>query len=224
MPHSENFTLTYGQLLDQAKTKILNLVQNRDGYSASVPAEIKSGYSKVYSINRWGGLVNAGYTYKYVFKLLDNPKLGIATTENINREFMNFMRERGIVAKSSNKVTTRGLINFFNNLAAFCSVKLIIIDSQFAPNKVVYYNTQDNNFPAVDNIPVNKEGDEVVAADYNTILTELNTTLNTVSKQYIARYSTSTSSSSSSSSCSSSSSSSSSSSCSSVYIAYFNLN
>jgi hypothetical protein len=211
--------LTYQTLIDSTLSTILSLVQNKDGYSSSVPAEVKPGYSITTTIGRSGGLVNGTPCY-FTFTLSADTHLNTVTTETITNEFNQFMTDRGIMAKASSVVTTRGLINFFNNIAAFCSVKLILVTGQNTASKVMFYNQVENTYPVTS---PTQENELVSATDFNSMLNALNSTINNATKLYIARYTISSSSSSSSSSCSSSCSSSSSSSSSSTYIAYFNL-
>lgn len=190
--------LTYGQLTTQFLNWIKNNCSNINSISESVPEEYKDGYT----VN----LANA--TYSISMQAFYN----VVSSDTVDSQFNDFMSSRGIIAKSSVKVSTKGIINFWNNVAAFCSVRIVMITGVFSNGGVVrMYNPNGVTYPEVSGY----SGTELIAAaDINSALGGLEGILNNVSKALKVNYSqtkiwcscSSSSSSSSSSSCSSSSS------------------
>lgn len=212
-----NASVTYGDLITEAYNKIIALVQNRDAYSNAVPAEIKAGYKKTTTITLDHAL-NKPVTYTFVMPT--DPRLAVVSTQQINTDWNNFLTSRGLSSQANQPISTRGILNLYNNIAAFCSVKLILVTSQLTSTECVFYNPVDTNYP---DVPSTDPNEYITYADITELLDVLSDTINSVTKLYIARYNITTASCSCSSSSSSSSSSCSCSSSSSIFIAYFKL-
>lgn len=207
--------LTYDDLVSTALVKIKSLCHNINAYSASVPDQVKGavGYTQTDSLNM------AKYTY--TLEANTDGVIGIVPESTVDTQFNNFISYSGIGSKGNKPITTRGIMNFYNNLSSFCAVRLVSVSSQLAPNPVMFYNAVPaDNISTYPNIAQNTDSlDYVGSTDVTTLLNSLNESLNKVTKTHTVQYATSIS-------CSSSSSSSSSCSCSSsssIYIAYFNL-
>ena len=227
MSFSPDNKIYYKDLIDNAKNLILDICQNVDSYR-DVPEGYKSGFasgSREIVINRHNGkkgYQQSGYNYNISsFTSSTNKVLNIVSSDKVISDFESFMESRGIMAKSNSPVTTKGLLNFYNNLAAFCSVRIIVVSGNPYRDRfpsAIFYNQESVSYPSVDSI---EEGEQITAEDVNSALTALTTTMNNINKGYSVRYDLKGW---SSSSCSSSSSSSSSSSnCSSIFIAYMKI-
>ena len=225
MSFSPDNKIYYKDLIDNAKNLILDICQNVDSYR-DVPEGYKSGFasgSREIDINRPSGqkrYQHSGYNYNISsFTSSTNKVLNIVSSDKVISDFESFMESRGIMAKSNSPVTTRGLLNFYNNLAAFCSVRIIVVSGNPYTDRfpsAIFYNQESVSYPSVDST---EEGEQITAEDVNSALTALTTTMNNINKGYSVRYDlnswSSSSSSSSSSSCSSN--------CSSIFIAYMKI-
>jgi hypothetical protein len=115
-------------------------------------------------------------------------------------------------------ITTKGALNFWNNIASFCSVRLVYISSATA-NPTLMYKSDNVSYP---DVPVSDDGELITAEQVKRMLSNVEDTINKVTKTTSVKYTmilnSCSCSSSSSSSCSSSSSSSSS-----MFIAYMKI-
>ena len=228
-----NVTVTYGTLMTSTLNTILSLVQNADSttadhYSSNVPAEFKPGYRNTVSFKRPGYSGQNQNLLKYMYYYMDrvaDTHLATTTAATITSEFNAFMSARGVTANSSKVVNTRGLINFYNNVASFISKKLILVTSQLNSAEVIFYDPvvyDPSEYPSVTTYD-GSSTDAISGQDVNEVLTTLRDTINNVSRVEIVRYAISYTSSSCSSSSSSSSSSCSCSSSSSVFIGWWKI-
>ena len=217
-------TIQYLDLIKQVKTYIKENCVNIGSYKNGMSACFKPPFTKDIKATMTGKATQtAGYKYSYTTARSTELGLGIVTETQIEEDINNFLASRGIASKAETPVTTKGILNFYNNIASFMSAKLILVTSELAPGEQhIFYKTTGVTYPAVSNLT--NENDIVTPTEITESLNALTSTINITSKSVPVKYDISCySSSSSSSSPSSSSSSSSSSSCSSVFIAYFNI-
>lgn len=207
---SSNTPYNYSELATITLSNILSLIANRDSYASDVPDQLKANYSRTDTLNRSHGAHEGQVPCTITYTVADDPTLKPVSTAQIADDYYRFLESRGIYTKTDQPVTTKGIINFFNNIAAFCAVRLVLVTSQYTPSEFIFYNPKEVTYPTVS---VVDNTVKVTDANIQDMLTNLNTTINNVSKLYTVKYVAS----------SNSSSSSSSSSCSSAYIAYFNL-
>lgn len=220
--------ITYQDLVDLTINTIKTTCQNINNIDSSVPAQLKNGYtgSSAKTYTTTGTAYNGvGFTPQtgngYLKWLLNDSKLNVVPEETVVNQLNSFLSSRGIAARAGTVMTTRGILNFMANAAAFISCKVIQIGSNDTSTIVTYYDQSASSYPTVTSDLNYNDTDSFTP----TNLTEMLNNLNSTNKFHTAVYSYSVScSSSSSSSCSSScSSSSSSSSSSSVFIAYMKL-
>ena len=215
-PNSEIF---YKDLIESAENMLVEVCQNIGEYKNVPNQYIEGNIVATKKVSRNQPIEHPSY-FQYSVKPGD-PVLGIVGKSKVLSDFESFMESRGIMAKSNSPVTTKGLLNFYNNLAAFCSVRIIVVSGNPYRDRfpsAIFYNQESVLYPSVDSI---EEGEQITAEDVNSALTALTTTMNNINKGYSVRYDLKGW---SSSSCSSSSSSSSSSSnCSSIFIAYMKI-
>ena len=224
--------MTYADLYAGVLNYIKSSVHNVDAYSSSVPASFKTGYSAVEATSS-----NLSYTvtdpYQGTVVSKDEPVKVTATIVNtvanetvpastVASQLQSFLTARGISYTSTSPITARGVVNFFNNIASFLTARITIVSGRIAGATHLPFYNKDPNITYPGSVPTLSSEQKIAASDVNTMLSQLTSTLNNVSKSTVIKYSLSyTSTCSCSSSCSSSSSSSSSS-CSSIFIAYFN--
>ena len=53
-----------------------------------------------------------------------DPRLAVVSTQQINTDWNNFLTSRGLSSQANQPISTRGILNLYNNIAAFCSVKI----------------------------------------------------------------------------------------------------
>lgn len=163
--------------------------------------------------------------------LIADSHLDVVSVDTVEQQLTNYLNSLGIpYTDTTTEVSTRGLINFYTNIASFLSVKLVQVCGQLTGNnKYKFYNSIDNVPAGYSLTNAMKTDYKITAVDVNNSLSSLKSSLPKISKLIMIRYNlqysstsscSSSSSSSSSSSCSSSSCSSSS--CSTIFIAYFN--
>lgn len=244
--------MTYRELYNKALSLIETTAKNIGSYDPDVPSDIRNSSSPVRSYSETVTRVNGGPVYAHWgspawttdtiwfkwYNTNDSRHAEVAEVTMIN-QLKNFLKSVGIPFDSdtnevaNTEVSTRGLINFYNNIASFLATKLIIVKSQLVNNSYVFYNPTDNASAAYNYdssmSAANFNATKATASDVSNSIRMLQNTLQSVKKISVVRYNiqysstsscSSSSSSSSSSSCSSSSCSSSS--CSTIFIAYFN--
>ena len=149
-PNSEIF---YKDLIESAENMLVEVCQNIGEYK-NVPSQyIEGNIVTTKNVPRNQATQHPSY-YQYSVKSGD-PVLGIVGKSKVLSDFESFMESRGIMAKSNSPVTTKGLLNFYNNLAAFCSVKLLLVTGNTFETTlpaVVFYNPETVYYPSVQSV------------------------------------------------------------------------
>ena len=152
------------------------------------------------------------------FKINNSTAVTAVSLNEITNLFQQFMSERNIETKSNKVLSTNGILNFWNNVAAFCHKYLVFANSSFSNKQYLIFSKKNSI-----NIPITKNAEnEIITAkhiDEAFQVFEKNLQLNTRIQSCIYEvipYSSCSSSSCSSSSCSSCS-------CSSIFIGYMKL-
>lgn len=231
MAISPNNIITYKNLTDTFLAWLKTSCKNIGSYASDVPAYFKKNYKtkvsdKVKAFNQDGVATEAEAGVNINIRNTSViPTVTIATVES---DFNSFMQSRGINTKSDLTITTRGIINFWNNVASFCSVNILFVTGSSAGTSPtvktfrMYKTKGGGEYPSV---PGTTEGELISSNDVKTLLSNLEETINKTSKTHQLIYDmvAFSSSSSSSSSCSCCSCCSSSSSSSSAFIVYMKL-
>lgn len=184
--------LTYRTLYNSTVSKIKSMCLNVD--SNRLPSELTSGFSRV--IAQKG---DAKVTFT-----IQNP-IYVVSSSTVQSDLQSFLSSRGVWTKLDQKVTPRGLLNFFSNVAVFCRSKIAVASSQLVSTGYpVYYSTTGQQ--SITNVTLNEE--VVNNIEVNQMLNVLNNLLQTNCGTLTVRYNTVTTCSccSTSSCCSSSSS------------------
>lgn len=220
-------TITYGDLVQhffnwiQNDANLLNVAETQEAYVSQVPIEWRTDFEKRFDTERTSSK-DSGYNDPVV-------KVGAVMTANsstvlprvsindVRKDFNTFMHNRGMDAKTDTLISTRGIINFWNNVATFCAYNIVIVSSNERPVPSRMYK-KNQSWPTQVNVD---DSELIVAEDVTKMLANLEEVVNRTARMHQVVYDIaafSSSSSSSSSSCSSSCSSSSS-----IYIAYMNI-
>ncbi len=239
MAINPNNIITYSELtstfLNWLKTSCTNIGSD---YSSSVPAYFKSSWtnkdvvkSTVNAFNPSGAATNAACGVKA--SIVSSTVIPVVNVSKVTSDFNSFMQARSIDTKSDKPITTRGVINFWNNVAAFCTSNILFVTGQkwgvASPTDTLTPETKKLKMykSVCDYQPVTTppEGELISSADVKEFLKDLEKIINDTAKTHqivytMTAYSSSSSSSCCSSSCSCSSSSSSSSS---MFIGYMKL-
>lgn len=204
-------TFTYNDLIEKAINYILSLCKNIDS-QINLPITLQDNFQKTYisGSNPGGGAT---------VKISGASKINIVTRANIIKDFESFMTSCGITNKKNTIPTTRGLINFWNNVASFCTYNLKVAISAFPEENperaIIYEKTTLSTIPFIvlDSLD---ETEKITAEDINNSLDYIQHTSEAITKIKNITYDWVTF-------CSCSSSSSSSSCSSSIFIAYMHL-
>lgn len=188
------------KFLEIAKKNFANLESN---YS-NIPEEFKPAFTRELSRQNLGGVFVA---------IEDSSAIQQVSLTEISSELNSFMSSRGINTKENSPITTKGIINFWNNAAIFCATRARMATSPYNGQAFLIYITGEVSYATpgiIDEIgPMNNTD---VDAALNSLLSSINSTIKVYPIIYKYTAVCSCSSSSSSSSCSSS-----------VFIAYMNL-
>lgn len=198
--------ITYADLVNSVVNKIASYCQNVDGYSSSVPSELKPGYS--YRL-QWTNYANATFTVQ------SSEYLNTVSKSTIISQLNSFLASRGLSNKAGTIVTIKGMMNFYANVAVFLGCRIVTISSNKTTTTCLFYYSGSVTYPSVTNSGVTTVG--VTASDAQSNLDSLITSISASSRIYTTKYSIGIN---SCCSCSSSSCSSSSCSSSSFFIAF----
>lgn len=190
--------ITYMQIIE---TLSWSLYSNTD--NDNIPYEYSSGYStRVASISK---------TIYTTASINNSVYAQSVSQQTILNDIKSYVSRLGIDINA--KPTARGLVAFFNAMAAFISSSITFYTSEFASRPIRIYSSSSSSAP----ILTQWSGDVASAAEVNDMNTSLTSFINGTSRVRTITYSYSVTSCSSSSSCSCSSSSSSTS----IFIAYY---
>ena len=209
MAISKGQKITYNDLVSQVISKIENVCQNVGSFRG-VPAAMQYGHV---NYNATGG---NGQNFKITVD--DSMVQNTVSLSDVQSQLTSFLNTRGISTSAvGNKViTTRDMLNFYQNVAIFVSAKIVQIRGMFSDKVLLFYDKSATPDTA-QNIGTNSPGTTITSANLTGLLQKLETNLANISRTHMLKQSwsvTCSCSSSSSSSCSSSSS---------LFIAYMRL-
>lgn len=190
--------ITYMQIIETLSRSLYSNTDNNN-----IPREYTSGHrTRAASISKT----------IYTTASINNPVRAKSVSQQaILDDIKSYVSRLGIDINA--KPTARGLVAFFNAMAAFISSSITFYTNEFASRPIrIYYN-----YSSYAPILTQWSGDVASAAEVNDMTTSLTSFINGTSRVVTIAYSYSVTSCSSSSSCSCSSSSSSTS----IFIAYY---
>lgn len=159
MTVGSNNIVTYSDLVNSAIVKIKALCHNIDSFSTHVPNQYKTGYTVVkarkYFPETKGGehggikIWRTGHT-SYIRAITNDAHLVVVSSATVENDINNFMTSRGMKAKSDTVMSFKAIINFFNNLSAFISIKTFYVYSPVQGTQgIVFYNKDSVTYPTV---------------------------------------------------------------------------
>ena len=165
--------ITYKQLVQNTLNGILAAIQNKDSYSSSVPANYKSGWSYA---DVW-----TNHTTTYATR--SSSVIGVVSTATITNDFNQFLLDRGINSNDETLVTTKGILNFYNNVSAWVAARLTVVQGSISgmgsttasTAKCLFYNNNSSITPKTPTLKVNTS--TITNSDITSSLTDLNSTL-----------------------------------------------
>lgn len=212
MPIQTNSPITWGELISTAKANLQSSIENLQG--ATIPIELSS--SNPIEVNRIR--VSTREFNGDVITYGNNSKIWTTVSWNdVEADFNNFLNYHHINStdRANQLISTRLILNFFENLSLFYTNRLFIVYSDIGskPKRLYYYNNGSSYSSwqgVISDIENPVQDLPATAEEISTTLSSLNQNLKNKAKFYeqsYTYYSTSCSCSSSCSSCSSSSSS-----------------
>lgn len=206
--------ITFQDIINKYINWLVSTCQNIGSYANGVPDSAKVGYDfnyKTQTVNNTnsGGGIN--------IKLTSQNGIPTVTLDTINSQLSSFLSSRGILAKQDQKLTSKSLINLWNQLAIFSATKVAIVVPWDSPNRYYFYNANKNTFSSV----AYQQGEEVDSSSVNDMITAIDSLAKNATLTQLKYSITAVS----SCSCSSSTSSSSSTSCSSssLFVGYVKM-
>ena len=154
-----NRIITFGDLVAWSKDMIKGLCKNIDAFANDVPAQYRNGSvvtraSK--SFSRTNGNNNVTWRTAYTSILRSTTgdgSLVVVPSATVNSDLESFFSSRGLNTKTNTVMSTKAIINFFNNMASFMSVKLWHIYCPHEGNtSIIFYNPNAVTYPAVENL------------------------------------------------------------------------
>jgi len=160
-------SITYGELTSAFINWVKTNCNNVDSYSSSVPAALKSGFSKSYT------KTESRVTTTATFSINSYDVVPVTTTATVESQINTFLTDRNIIQRKDAYITTSGLLNFWQNIAIFCNKKLYLVSSQYVPTPILMYNpTVIRSYDALPNMTDNYSTPHetpVLANDFITI-------------------------------------------------------
>lgn len=193
-----NNNITWNDLITTARNNLIASIDNLEGNT--IPQSL-NGSTVVFSSRK-----RARTSYQ------SQKAWTTVSQSTVLADFDNFLATRNLNNRSNQIVSTRLILNFFENIAHYYTNRLVFVYSPFTNTRVIYYynnGTSPNSWSYIPpDIPVpTPVEDTVTATDIQTMLTNINANLKNKVRLYEQKYNFVTT---CSSSCSSSSSSSSS--------------
>jgi hypothetical protein len=207
--------IVYQDLLDKTLDMIKSKCSNIDAFASGVPSTLKNGTTWTLASGTVGHNVNGSTTNHTLSTTatVSDSLLVTVPASTVKSQLQSFLTSRGIATKPDDIVSFKGIMNYYANISAFLSAKLMFVANSFSSGTFVFYNSSNTNYPSV---TAETAGLNYPLSEVKTTLTEVMNSINNVQNVHYANTvltynssccSCSSSSSSSSSSCSSSSSS-----------------
>ena len=127
--------ITYGDLINGVYDKIISTCDNIGGYSSS--SSLRPGHSYTRSYNNHAGDKSTGVSMTAT--MYGSSYLSTVSSSTVRSQLDSFFQSRGLASKAGEYITTRGMINFYANLAAFLSAKLVRVVSSYDGASAIYY-------------------------------------------------------------------------------------
>lgn len=212
MAIEQNIDINWNVLIAQAKENLKRNIENLSG--ATIPDEFKNVAIEVSSRDALIQVNHGPAHHPIKTYMTSDRNWGTVSWRTIEADFDAFLAAKNLTARAAQLVSTRLILNFYENLSLFYANRLIIVYSPITNVKKLYYYNDGSSYNSwsgtVTNIESPVQDLPITAEEVNILLNSIDINLKNKVKTYNQTYTFTTSSSSSCSSCSSSSSSSSS--------------
>lgn len=144
-----NVTYTYKDLRNIFLQWIKDNCQNIDGLKYTVDKSMRTDFSVMEKSRRsasgdWmsSNMGGGGVT----ITINNNTAVTPVSSAKVESQFDSFMASRNFETKIDNEIilSTNGILNFWNNVAAFCNKRLTYVSSTLSVNTVLIYNDSAN--------------------------------------------------------------------------------
>lgn len=155
MTVGSEYIITYKDLVDYAVNKIKASCHNIDAFHISVPAQYKNGSVVTKASKYWSRTTQNGNTHRSehtstINATTSDGALAVVPLATVTSQLNEFMQSRGLLTKEDTVMSFKTIINFFNNLSAFMSVKLWHVYSPVQGTRgIIFYNSGAVTYPAV---------------------------------------------------------------------------
>lgn len=212
MAIEQNTDINWSVLIAQAKENLQRNIENL--YGATIPNEFKNVAIEVSSRDALIQVHHGPAHYPIKTYMTSDRVWNTVNWSTIEADFDAFLAAKNLTNRGTQLLSTRLILNFYENLSLFYANRLVIVYSPITNVKKLYYYNDGSSYNSwagtVANIESPVQDLPITAEEANTLLNSIDINLKNKVKTYNQTYTFTTSSSSSCSSCSSSSSSSSS--------------
>ena len=187
MAISSNSVLTYSDLVDSVKSLIQSKCSNIGDAYNNLPANFKNGGSftiKTQTISKRNGGDGSGavgskpaepITYKNVTLTatgtISDSLLVRVESSTVISQLEDFHNSRGILTRTNTEVSFKMLMNFYNNVSAFLSERLVLVGNSFASGtKYIFYNAGTVVYPTV---TIDADGHDLPNSSMTTNINDL---------------------------------------------------
>lgn len=207
IPIVTNNIIQFNSLVDGLVNTIVSLIENKtEAKWNSFPASIKPNYSTtLYArtdvhfpgnilkhISYTCSLDNNTAIYYFESEAMAREQIGLHMTQFFASRGINNVFDPEQNSKHDAKITTKGLLNFYNNFAAYISQTMLLTIGQENPVKRIMFNCQAKNvirqnitYPTVN---VLDDGSDYTTQNINDLLTNLNSILNHYTREHLYKY------------------------------------
>lgn len=212
MAIEQNTDINWSVLIAQAKENLQRNIENL--YGATIPNEFKNVAIEVSSRDALIQVRHGPAHHPIKTYMTSDRVWNTVNWSTIEADFDAFLAAKNLTNRGTQLLSTRLILNFYENLSLFYANRLVIVYSPITNVKKLYYYNDGSSYNSwagtVANIESPVQDLPITAEEANTLLNSIDINLKNKVKTYNQTYTFTTSSSSSCSSCSSSSSSSSS--------------
>lgn len=211
-PITPGNNINWNDLIANAKENLKRNIENLSGATIptefqAIPVEVQRGYAVIQ-------VTHGPAQHPVIVNMTSDRNWTTVRWETVEQDFNDFLASKNLINRGTELISTRLILNFYENLSLFYANRLVIVYSAKNNVKRLYYYNDGSSYSSwtgtVANIESPVQDLPITAEEANRILNCIDLNLKNKVKTYNQTYTFTTTSSSSCSSCSSSSSSSSS--------------
>ena len=173
--------ISYSDLTTAALEGILGVIVNKSTtWYNNLPACFKSGYDSVKHTHTLTYTPFDGSATNIVrkFHIYSNSNFNYYFTDEttarnmITSNFNAFLLARGIDNKNNKKIMTTGILNFYNNLAAYTQKQICVVCSHESDNKYICFNMSAVDTLTTDDSSIGTAASNPNITDTQAVLTD----------------------------------------------------